>query len=100
MWLMLQQNQPDDYVIATGTAHSIRDVLDVAFARTGVGDWSAYVTQDKRFFRPIDVDHLVGDPSKAREVLTWRERVAFRELIEMMVDADIQLERRLAAQVP
>src|SRR3954470_24338527 len=68
MWAMLQQEVPDDYVVATGATHSIRELLDVAFARVGISDWEKYVTQDPRFFRPAEVDLLVGDPSKAREV--------------------------------
>ncbi len=78
MWAMLQQDEPDDYVVATGETHSIRELLDVAFARVGISDWSKYVTQDPRFFRPAEVDLLVGDPSKAREVLGWSPRSASR----------------------
>ncbi len=89
MWLMLQQDQPDDYVIATGVTHSIRDLVDVAFRHIGVDDWSGHVRQDDRFRRPAEVDRLVGDASKAREVLGWKPRVGFDELVAMMVDADI-----------
>ena len=92
MWLMLQQEQPDDYVIATGESHSVRELLDVAFKHAGIGDWRPYVVQDERFFRPADVDLLVGDASKARERLGWSPEVDFRELIGMMVDADLQRE--------
>ncbi|WP_264762556.1 GDP-mannose 4,6-dehydratase, partial [Frankia tisae] len=69
MWRMLQQDTPDDYVVATGVTHSIRELLDTAFGRVGISDWSGLVKQDPRFFRPAEVDVLVGDPSKAREVL-------------------------------
>ena len=92
MWLMLQQDQPDDYVIATGESHSVRDLLDVAFRHAGIDDWHPHVQQDERFFRPADVDLLVGDASKARDRLGWSPRVGFRELIGMMVDADLDLE--------
>jgi GDPmannose 4,6-dehydratase len=98
MWLMLQQKEPDDYVVATGKAHSIRDLLNVAFARIGIDDWSPYVVQDPRFFRPAEVDLLIGDASKARERLGWKPTVSFRELIQMMVDADLETEKRQAAQ--
>jgi GDPmannose 4,6-dehydratase len=97
MWLMLQQPEPDDYVVATGETHSIRELLDVAFARVGIDDWSPLVTQDPRFFRPAEVDVLTGDATKARERLGWRPRVGFRDLVEMMVDSDLDLEKRLAS---
>ncbi|TCJ38774.1 GDP-mannose 4,6-dehydratase [Parafrankia sp. BMG5.11] len=93
MWRMLQQDTPDDFVVATGETHSIRELLDVAFARVGIEDWSGYVRSDPRFFRPAEVDVLVGDASKAREVLGWKPRVGFHELVEMMVDADLAAER-------
>ena len=89
MWLMLQQPEADDYVISTAETHSIRELLDVAFARVGIDDWSGYVRQDPAFMRPAEVDLLVGDPAKAREVLGWQPKVGFRELVEMMVDADL-----------
>ena len=89
MWLMLQQPTADDYVIATGQAHSIRDFLDAAFSHVGIDDWTPYVRQDPRFMRPAEVDHLIGDASKAREVLGWKPRVSFRELVALMVDADL-----------
>ncbi|BEP14642.1 GDP-mannose 4,6-dehydratase [Acidothermaceae bacterium B102] len=95
MWLMLQQGQPDDYVIATGETHSIRELLAAAFQRVGIADWEPLVVQDPRFFRPVEVDLLVGDPSKARNQLGWKPKVAFAELVEMMVDADMTAERRL-----
>src|SRR3954447_4279234 len=93
MWLMLQQPHGDDYVIATGEAHSIRDFLDEAFRHVGIGDWAPYVRQDPRFMRPAEVDHLIGDASKAREVLGWKPKVSFRELVGLMVDADLTAAR-------
>lgn len=96
MWSMLQQDVPDDYVIATGRTHSIRDLLDRAFARVGIEDWSPYVVQDPRFMRPADVDVLTGDATKAREQLGWEPRATFDELITMMVDADLKAERQRA----
>jgi GDPmannose 4,6-dehydratase len=89
MWRMLQQDEADDYVIATGETHSIRDFLDLAFAHIGIDDWSEHVTLDPRFVRPADVDLLIGDASKARDKLGWAPTVAFPELVAMMVDADI-----------
>jgi GDPmannose 4,6-dehydratase len=98
MWRMLQQDAPDDYVVATGETHSIGELLDVAFRRIGVEDWQArgLVRQDARFLRPAEVDLLIGDAAKARERLGWSPTVSFSQLIEMMVDADLELERRLA----
>ena len=93
MWLMLQQDAPVDYVIATGMTHSIRDLLTIAFRRAGLGDWEPYVVQDHRFMRPADVDALVGDATKARAELGWSPRVDFQQLIEMMVDADLEIEK-------
>jgi GDPmannose 4,6-dehydratase len=87
MWLMLQQDRPDDYVIATGESHSVREVLDVAFGTMEL-DWKSFVEIDPRYFRPTEVDHLCGDASKARKALGWKPKVGFRELIEMMVKAD------------
>jgi len=89
MWMMLQQPQPDDYVIATGTAHSVRDFIERAFARAGL-EWKRYVIQDPQFIRPAEVDHLLGDSSKARRVLGWKPLVDFGGLVDMMVDADIK----------
>ena len=88
MWLMLQQPTPDDYVIATGVSHSVRDLVQIAFARAGL-DWQKHVKTDAKFLRPAEVDHLVGDPSKARNVLGWQQTVDFKQLVEMMVDADL-----------
>ena len=89
MWRMLQQDAADDYVVATGETHSIRDLLDVAFARVGIDDWSPYVEQDERFMRPAEVDMLIGDATKAREKLGWKPTVSFTELVHMMVDSDL-----------
>jgi GDPmannose 4,6-dehydratase len=87
MWLMLQQEKPDDYVIATGEAHSVREALEVAFGTLGL-DYQKYVEIDPRYYRPTEVDHLCGDASKARAKLGWAPRVRFKELIEMMVRSD------------
>jgi GDPmannose 4,6-dehydratase len=87
MWMMLQADKPDDYVIATGESHSVRDVLDVSFSTLGL-DWSQYVELDPRYLRPTEVDHLCGDAAKAREKLGWRPKVTFHELITNMVTAD------------
>ena len=92
MWLMLQQDEPGDYVVATGETHSIRDFLDLAFERVEL-DWHKYVEVDPRYLRPAEVDLLLGDPSKARKVLSWQPRVSFQELVAMMVDADWQLAK-------
>jgi GDPmannose 4,6-dehydratase len=94
MWLMLQQDEPDDYVIATGTPHSISDLLETAFHHVGIEDWHPYVVQEARFFRPADVSALVGDASKASSKLGWRPQVDFQHLIKMMVDADLEIEKR------
>ncbi|HVT20105.1 MAG TPA: GDP-mannose 4,6-dehydratase [Mycobacteriales bacterium] len=96
MWQMLQHDAPDDYVVATGETHSITELLDIAFGRVGVSDWSKLVEVDQRFVRPAEVDYLCGDAAKARDVLGWSPKVSFRELIEMMVDADIAREKRLS----
>ena len=92
----LQQDQADDYVISTGVTHSIRDLLEVAFARVGIADWERYITQDPRFMRPADVAMLIGDSAKAHEVLGWKPKVGFTELVEMMVDNDLKLQRAQA----
>lgn len=89
MWRMLQQPEADDYVIATGETHSIRDLLDVAFEAVGISDWTPYVRQDPRFMRPAEVDLLIGDPSKAQAVLGWKPQVGFAELVQMMVHNDL-----------
>jgi GDPmannose 4,6-dehydratase len=96
MWLMLQQEEPDDFVIATGQAHSVRDLVEVAFAHVGL-DPAMYVRIDPRFLRPAEVEHLVGDASKAREKLGWEPRTSFEEMVRLMVDSDLDL---LASGVP
>jgi GDPmannose 4,6-dehydratase len=88
MWLMLQQDQADDFVIATGESHSVRELVEVAFAHAGL-DWNKYVRLDPRFLRPAEVDHLIGDATKAREALGWAPEVDFTALVKMMVDADV-----------
>ena len=90
MWLMLQQDEPDDYVVATGETHSVREFCEVAFARAGL-DYNDHVVVDEKFFRPAEVDLLVGDPSKAKKQLGWETEVDFKQLAELMVDADIEL---------
>lgn len=92
MWLMLQQDKPDDYVIATGETHSVREFLDEAFGYLNL-DWHDYVEIDPRYFRPSEVDLLLGDASKARKQLGWQPRVSFKQLARMMVDHDLQLAR-------
>jgi GDPmannose 4,6-dehydratase len=93
MWLMLQQQNPDDYVIATGKAHCVRDLVELAFAAAGL-EWQRHIEVDRRYFRPTEVDALCGDPAKARDVLGWKPRVSFPELVKMMVEHDIELARR------
>ncbi|WP_131785512.1 GDP-mannose 4,6-dehydratase [Protofrankia symbiont of Coriaria ruscifolia] len=93
MWRMLQRDTADDYVVATGETHSVRELLDTAFSHVGIDDWSPYIVQDPRFLRPAEVDVLVGDASKARDLLGWRPAVDFRTLVEMMVDADLTAVR-------
>jgi GDPmannose 4,6-dehydratase len=89
MWLMLQQEQAEDYVISTGESHSVRELVEAAFAHVGL-DWQKYVRTDPRFLRPAEVDHLIGDPSKARRALGWTPSVDFKGLVNMMVDADLE----------
>lgn len=89
MWLMLQQDEPDDYVVCTGETHSVREFCEAAFGHVGL-DYRDYVVQDPRFYRPAEVDLLVGDPTRAREKLGWKPRVSLEELVQMMVDADLR----------
>jgi GDPmannose 4,6-dehydratase len=96
MWLMLQQDEPSDYVVATGEEHSVREFVEIAFEHAGL-DWERHVVTDPAFLRPAEVDHLVGDASKARSALGWQPKVSFRELVEMMVDADLD---RLSQTAP
>ena len=93
MWLMLQQDTPDDYIVATGKSHKVREFVQLAFAEAGL-DWQRYVEIDSRYFRPTEVDILRGDAGKARQILGWQPRVAFPELVKMMVAHDIDLARR------
>jgi len=93
MWLMLQQDKPDDYVIATGESHTVKEFAEIAFKRVGL-NWKDYVVVDKKLFRPAEVDYLLGDSSKGRRVLGWKPRVNFKQLVEMMVDADMELVAR------
>ena len=89
MWLMMQQDQPDDYVVATGETHTVQRLVELAFERAGL-DWQKHVTIDPRFIRPAEVDLLIGDPAKAKTELAWTPEVTFEQLVAMMVDADIQ----------
>lgn len=93
MWRMLQQDEPGDYVIATGETHTIRELLDSAFEAIDIDDWEPYVHTDERFLRPAEVDLLVGNASKAHEVLEWEPKVDFRNLVTMMVDHDLRFEQ-------
>jgi GDPmannose 4,6-dehydratase len=93
---MLQQDEPDDFVIATGEAHSVRELVDISFQQVGL-EPDEYVKLDPRFLRPAEVDHLIGDFAKAREKLGWEPRTSFEELVRLMVDADLEL---LARGVP
>jgi GDPmannose 4,6-dehydratase len=89
MWLMLQQEKPDDYVVASGQSHTVRDLLEIAFGHVGL-DWQKHTVQDPEYMRPAEVDLLTGDPSKAKKVLGWEPEVSFEQLIRMMVDADLK----------
>lgn len=95
MWKMLQQNEPEDYVVGTGVTYSVRELCELAFNDVGL-DYRKYVVQDPKFFRPAEVDLLVADPSKAKQELGWKSRVAFPELVKMMVDADLERHRTAA----
>ncbi|OBA74628.1 GDP-mannose 4,6-dehydratase [Gordonia sp. 852002-10350_SCH5691597] len=92
MWRMLQQDEADDYVISTGETHTIRELLDVAFETVGIDDWKRYVETDPAFFRPAEVDLLIGDSTKAHEKLGWKPRVDFKSLVRMMVESDVSIE--------
>ena len=97
MWRMLQQDEPDDYVIATGSRHSVRELLELAFAAAGIGDWEPHVRLDPALIRPAEVDHLIGDAAKARERLGWAPVVDFATLVGMMVEHDLAEQRALDA---
>jgi GDPmannose 4,6-dehydratase len=88
MWLMLQQERPDDYVIATGETHSVREFIEEAFNRLDL-DWRGYVVVDPAFYRPTEVEMLVGDASKAKEKLGWESRTTFKDLVRLMVESDM-----------
>ena len=88
MWLMLQQSEPEDYVIASGETHTVKEMIEIAFGHAGM-DWKKHVKIDSKFIRPAEVDLLLGDSSKAKQELGWKLEVSFTELIKMMVDADI-----------
>ena len=90
MWMMLQQDEPDDYVIATGNFHTLRDFLDLAFEEVGIKNWNKYVNKDPRFIRPADVIYLAGNPTKAKEKLGWVPKTSFKEMISKMVQNDIK----------
>src|SRR3954466_4789012 len=94
MWLMLQQDRADDYVIATGETHTVRECVEVAFDQAGVSDWERHVTTDPSLVRPAEVDQLIGDPAKAKRDLGWEPQTTFEELIRLMVDADLELLSR------
>ena len=98
MWMMLQQDEPDDYVIATGETHTIRELLDVSFKLAGIEDWAGYVKQDQRFYRPAEVDLLIGNASKAHEKLGWTPRVSFEQLVKMMYEHDLAEESAKAGR--
>ena len=98
MWRMLQQPEADDYVVATGETHTIRELLDLSFSRVGIDDWSSLVELDPRFVRPAEVDLLIGDPAKAADKLGWRRTVEFEQLVHMMVDSDLAQQKALSGR--
>jgi GDPmannose 4,6-dehydratase len=93
--LMLQQEEPDDYVVATGETHSVRELLEEAFSYVGL-DWSKHLQIDPRYYRPAEVDLLIGDPSKAKTKLGWEAKTKFKDLVRLMVDADMETARKEA----
>ena len=93
MYLMLQQDEPDDFVVATGETHAVSEFVELAFSAAEIDDWESYVRIDQRFFRPAEVDLLVGDATKAKAKLGWEPKVSFNDLVAMMVEHDIQLEQ-------
>jgi GDPmannose 4,6-dehydratase len=99
MWLMLQADEPEDFVIATGETHTVREAVEIAFGRQGI-DPEEYLEIDPKYYRPSEVDVLLGDASKAKEKLAWEPRVRFQELVELMVDADVRaLQDQLAGKI-
>jgi GDPmannose 4,6-dehydratase len=97
MWLMLQQQTPEDFVVATGETHTVKELIEVAFGHVGL-DWEKYVVIDPKFIRPAEVDLLIGDPAKAKRILGWQPEVSFKNLVTMMVDADLERLKKLAAR--
>jgi len=95
MWLMLQQDEPEDYVIATGETHSIRELLEEAFSYVGL-DWRKYLEIDQRYYRPAEVDLLIGDSSKAKGKLGWEAKTKFKDLVRLMIDADMEAAKKEA----
>ena len=95
MWLMLQQEEPDDYVVATGETHSVRELLEEAFSYTGL-DWHKHLAIDQRYYRPAEVDLLIGDPAKAKRKLGWEAKTKFKDLVRLMVDADMETAKKEA----
>ena len=93
---MLQQDEPDDYVVATGETHTVQELVERAFAEVGISDWQQYVRQDPKFYRPAEVDLLIGDATKARDKLGWRPEVDFASLVKMMVQNDLEIEAKKA----
>jgi GDPmannose 4,6-dehydratase len=94
MWLMLQQDKPDDYVIATGETHTVREFVELAFKYAGIDNWEQYVKSDQKYYRPAEVHVLCGNPAKAREKLGWKPRTSFRDLVRIMVEADLERYRK------
>ncbi len=90
MWLMLQQDKPDDFVIATGETHTIKEFLEIAFALVGISDWEKYIGIDPKYYRPVEVDILQGDFSKAKQILNWQPKTTFKELVKIMLEADLK----------
>jgi GDPmannose 4,6-dehydratase len=93
MWLMLQQEDPDDYVVATGETYSVREFLDIVFGHVGVQNWEDHVVIDPRFYRAAEVDYLLGIPTKAKEKLSWNRKISFKDLATRMVDYDVEKAR-------
>ena len=93
MWEMVQHETPNDYVVATGETHSVREFLDIAFRHIGIDDWDEFVVIDPEFYRPAEVDYLLGIPAKAKRVLGWEPEISFQQLVERMVDSDVEAER-------
>ena len=91
MWMMLQQEKPEDFVISTGKTHSLREFIEIAFSQIGIKDWEKYIKQDIKFMRPAEVDYLKGNSTKAKDVLGWSPKTTFDEMIKKMVDKDIEL---------